>query len=312
MLLIRKTAFIFACWTFILGTVSFCIAADEKKEEKPQSKLMIIDVDGKNLKELFRDEKFNAFGSPVYSPDGKHIAMDAYRGDQGETWVNAHVVTIKVDGTGLKDLGIGALPSWSADSKKIAFTQYSPNHGVWIMNTDGSNRQALDLDGWCAEWLPDGNKIAYSVNTQGGANLKIYDRKKEKTFFVFPLNKSAFSQVSFGLCWSPDSKSICFKGVTKKREYQLLTVDAKEGAQGLKVLYNNKKYQPSADVSWHPDGKQIFFVRPVDNSKEQRVYSVDSKKKDAVPTLLPGQTNKESVGSLNCSPDGKKLIFTVR
>ena len=183
-----------------------------------------------------------------------------------------------------------------------------PSNGVWTMNADGSNRKVLDLEGWSAQWSPDGNMIAYTV----GGNLKVYNRKSEKTFFVFPLQNSPYSYIYWNPCWSPDSKSICFKGKAKTKYYEIVTVNAKEGAQGFKVHFSDPKQKPSEDKSWNPNGKQILFTMLSKEHKKRRIFSLDPTKEKATPTLLPGQTYKENVSDVCWAPDGKQLVFVVR
>ena len=59
----------------------------------------------------------------------------------------SHLLTCQADGQGLKDLGTGAMPSWSPDGKRITFSCYDPR-GVWTMNADGTSRELLDAEGW--------------------------------------------------------------------------------------------------------------------------------------------------------------------
>ena len=137
-----------------------------------ESPLYLVDADGKNLRRLVAREDFSACGSPDWSHDGK-LAFDAWEHSLGETYVAAHIFTVNGDGTGLRDLGLGAMPSWSPDGKRIAFSHYQPR-GVFTMNADGSDRKLLDEQGWGVEWSPKGNEVAYIVH-ENGANLCVRD-----------------------------------------------------------------------------------------------------------------------------------------
>ena len=78
------------------------------------------------------------------------------------------------------------------------------------MNADGTGRQLIDASGWGSQWSPKRNEIAYTVNEQRRAELVVYDVAKQQRR-TLPL-ENAYSQIYWGLTWSPDGKWICFKG----------------------------------------------------------------------------------------------------
>ena len=70
-------------------------------------------------------------------------------------------------------------PSWSPDSKHIAFTSNRDgNLEIYVMDVDGGNQQRLTNSGdvhihnWEPSWSPDGRRIAFTSNRDG--NSKIY------------------------------------------------------------------------------------------------------------------------------------------
>ena len=119
--------------------------------------LHVMDADGRNLRPFVSHPEYTSHGSPAWSCDGSTLAFDAWRSAQGETYVNAHIFVCNADGAQLKDIGVGAMPSWSPDGNRIVFSNYSPR-GVWIMNADGTGRELLDADGWGGEWCPKGER----------------------------------------------------------------------------------------------------------------------------------------------------------
>ena len=142
--------------------------------------LFVINADGSNLHQILAMPEFTATGSPDWSHDGSRIALDAWRSVFGENYVSAHVFVINADGSSPKDLGPGAMPSWSPDDKQLTYCQYAPENGVWIMNADGSGRQRLDPDGWGSQWSPKRNEIAYTIY-ENGRRKHLHLRRGQKT-----------------------------------------------------------------------------------------------------------------------------------
>lgn len=102
-------------------------------------------------------------GTPVWSPDGSHIAFDAMiDGEWYDIWV------MDADGTGLRNLTNSSVagvisPSWSPDGRRILFHAIGDPPGLDVMNLDGSGRARLagTEDYSWPSWSPDGERIAF-------------------------------------------------------------------------------------------------------------------------------------------------------
>ena len=90
------------------------------------------------------------------------IVYDAMPGGAVPSTVIKSISATK-DGVTVSDLGLGNCPSFSADGDRIIFLNNSrtaPNQkiGIWLMESDGSNRRPLDGYGR-TKWSPDGHRF---------------------------------------------------------------------------------------------------------------------------------------------------------
>jgi uncharacterized protein (TIGR03067 family) len=267
--------------------------------------LHVLDADGGNARLLVPHTEFTEQGSPEWSLDGSKIAFDACRTILGEPWSMSHIFTCRADGQGLKDLGTGAMPSWSPDGKRITYSCYSPR-GVWTMNADGTNRELLDAEGWGAEWCPKGNQIAYTLYTSGSANICVRDLAKEASR---DLLEKTYRQIYWGMAWSPDGRWIAFKGVTPEGA-EVAVVNAEGETKGFRVLVSEGKREVKHimdSVSWSPDSKQVLAAWTTQGDPAMQLYVLDMEGK-APPKPLPRQQKGRSYFAAAWSFDGKHIL----
>ena len=166
--------------------------------------LMIVQADGTNPRLLARSESlgFQNCGSPEWSPDGTKIALDMSDG----TVANSHIIVIDVDTGKTRDIGTGAMPSFSANGKRLALT--AAGKGVLTINSEGGDVQTVDNSGWGAQWSPDGKLIAYGK----AGNVWVWDvTTKQSRKLLSGDGATRYSYIYWNLGWSHDSKSIAFK-----------------------------------------------------------------------------------------------------
>ena len=88
--------------------------------------------------------------APSWAPDGHAIAFTQKPGD------DRYVSVVRRDGTGPVRLSEGHHPSWSTDSRMIAFDNFDDQDGcdcIYVIGADGSGLRRL-TEGWSSAWQP--------------------------------------------------------------------------------------------------------------------------------------------------------------
>ncbi|MGH2570121.1 MAG: TolB family protein, partial [bacterium] len=103
------------------ATVAFCIKRVRKDENRYESHLWIVKTKGGRPKQLTRGLVLDA--SPVWSPDGRHLAFVSDREETTDVWV------LPVDGgepRRVTTLGGGPVAelSWSPDGTELLFQHF--------------------------------------------------------------------------------------------------------------------------------------------------------------------------------------------
>jgi Tol biopolymer transport system component len=284
-----------------LGFVGFARGAD------PVPQLFVMNADGTEVKPLVNMDDYDGHGSPTFSADGSKIAFDAWRASAGESSSNAHVFVANADGSEPKDLGPGAMPSFSPDGKRLAFTRYDPS-GVWIMNADGGEAEMIDAQGWSGHFSPDGRALAYAFNSDGG-DVAIFDLKSRARRTILEGDQDDdYVYVRWNLCWSPDGKQVCFKAQKADDTCDLAVCEVEGSAKGFKVLVEGEMDE---DAAWHPDGRLILVSLPDTMRKTRQLFLIDSTM-DPRPRYLVGQPADRDNINACWSPDGKRIVFATR
>lgn len=268
------------------------------------SQIYLVKRDGTDLRPLVTGTEYNNHGSPDWSNMGQLIAYDAWKGSPAE-FRKAHVFVVRSDGTGLKDLGDGAIPQISPDGKRIVFCRYQPQ-GVWIMNSDGTEREMLEADGWGPTWSRDGKFLSYSVYNSDGGNIRVVNVETNEERLLFEgEHASKFGGIYWGMRWSPDGKRLCFRAELKDGSMQVSWVDVRGSSNGLKTIHQGRSnYQ----LGWTPDNKKIVMAMNLGEGTKLYGLSIDDPKQK--PELIPGQPMDMNNRSCDISPDGEHLVVT--
>ena len=154
--------------------------------DNPQSiDIYVMDADGNNLQRLTNNP--NEDQDPSWSPDGERIVFSASRKGHVEDkfGITDEIYVMDADGENQQRLTDNRnndwSPSWSPDSKRIAFMSDrkgdAVNFDIYVMDADGGNLQNLtNHRGWdgSPSWSPDGQRIVFNSDRDGPRNYEIY------------------------------------------------------------------------------------------------------------------------------------------
>jgi TolB protein len=306
----------FACISFgIAMAVAVARGADQPV---PVAVLCAMDSDGGNVRELASHPEYANINSPEISPDGRWVAVDGWRAD--ENLGDARVLLVKVDGDEpppgtWRDLGPGAMPTFSPGGHRLVISRYGNGHerGIWVLNMNGADPVWADPQGWSGRWSPDGHKLAWTARRDGGATIEIMDIIEGLRHTVLEGDhQTRYSSIYHNFCWSPDSKAICFKGRLRNGGEEVAIVDARGSSHGFKSrLTGAAASQFLPDIAWHPDGSLIAMPTGTAPNAPGQILVFDPAGTEP-PARLEGQPAGRANGGMCWSPDGKTLYFLSR
>lgn len=242
---------------------------------------------------------YQVVGSAEWSVDGQKIAVDMSNGSTS----SSHILVMNADGTGIKDLGAGCMPSFSPDGQQVIFSDVSG--GIMRMNVDGSNRTTIDNSGWGTQWSPDGKWIAYGKS----GNVVLMDaRTKTTRELLTGENATRYSSIYWNLGWSHDSRTIGFKARRRDGGTDEVAVIDIDNGKGFQVLLANAQ-GVNPDITFTAASDGIVYAVQNPRVKMPQLHQVLRSAPDK-PVLLDNQPDNLVVYDAHWSRDGKRLAFS--
>ncbi|MCA9972667.1 MAG: PD40 domain-containing protein, partial [Anaerolineales bacterium] len=256
------------------GKIAVLTLEQQQPPFNPQGQLQIVDFATQDVLLLSED-----VSSYEWAPNGQRLAYSAFSRISG----TYELYTVNSDGTELIKLDpplVGKVdrlsPTWSPDSKQIAFTQpEAGEHLIHIMNADGSNVQFLTKGMWPA-WSPDGSMIAFLKSRNGRAAGDI---------FIIDLATRGLRQLTEDIdagqpVWSPDGRFIAFYGNQQTNNQSGLFVAQVDGTTAIRIVPEIDWF-PVWAPGWSPDSSQVIFAQ------DGTLYVVQVNSLNILPLELP-------------------------
>lgn len=215
---------------------------------------------------------------PAWSPDGLLIAH--VREPEYNTYQSEEIWVIAPDGTGLRRIGPGGFPAWSADGKRLIVHDRTANRLITYDPAATNTPPAVFAEralSWYPAVSPDGSKVAYGVPGQ----LVVTDRSTGQIVASWPTPDDG------GLlpAWSPDGKLVAFGGFDAS---QLgLCVFEVASKRAARVAAGNFTMP-----AWSPDGRYVAYDNRAGDREiwiAERAY-VDSRLADPAAALSRERT----------------------
>ncbi len=237
--------------------------------------------------------------SPRVSPDGRFLAFDGWNKVAGRVNADAEVFITKLDGSDMRSICTGAMPTLSPDGKQFACSRYGADHGVWIIAVDGTAQRNLDENGWGIQWAPDGASVAWVRR----GNIVVHTVATGEERLLFPEAGSPWRSIAWNMSWSADSRQIACLGYQASSSYELATVDAL-GAEFGFARYTTSNFVPG--ITWTAAGRPL--VVPDKFEGKYRILQFDPARPEQPPAPLPGIPADSKATSADWTPDGSRLI----
>jgi eukaryotic-like serine/threonine-protein kinase len=244
----------------------------------------------------------------VVSRDGQWLAFDSDRGGSTDVW------KVRIAGGEpeqvTRDPGPEFVNDWSPDGLEILFhtIRSATNRDVMSVTADGTRTSvviATSAEEQQGAWSPDGNSIAFSNGTGGGAdlyNVSVLTRAGQGSPWGPPRRLS--SDTGIDARWSPDGSRIVY---IRRGEVHVMRRDGRDDrvlARPSMVDQARPQY-----AIWSRDGHTIYF-KAAESENRAGIWAVPAAGGTAQLMVRLDDPQRPSLRR-EFTTDGTRFFFTI-
>ena len=214
---------------------------------------------------------------------------------------NKEIYTCEFDGYDPKPVtrnrSISLFPSWSSDSRFLAYTSYKAGKpDIFIKNLASQDEQTVARDGIniTPAWAPGKFELAATLSYSGDQEIYLLTGSGK---IIKRLTKMRGSDVS--PTWSPDGKKLAFIS-NRAGTPQIYIQDLASGKAKRLTYEGNYNTQPC----WSPLGDKIAYTSMVDGL--HNIFVIDVEGQEPVQLTYEAGDNEAP----SWSPDGSLIVFS--
>jgi Tol biopolymer transport system component len=182
-------------------------------------------------------------------------------------------------------------------------------NGVVTANPDGSGVRQLVPNTCCADWSPDGSKLAIPYLLTDGRIGPAIINADGSGYTQFPVGDPTLNIGCGTGSWSPDGKLLACETWDDSNPARngIYTISSADGSR-LTRITSNPLGGHDIPGSYSPNGERIVFLRSDANGNPAGIFVVKTSD-GQVRQIVPEGTSQINIG-VDWSPQGNEIIFS--
>lgn len=228
------------------------------------NRLYVADSDGANYKVVLESKQ--PILSPVWSPDGKHIAYVSFEKDRPAIFRQNLQTQQREQLTNFR--GLNSSPSWSPDGNRMAMVlSKDGNPEIYVMDlrtkalTRITNHYGIDTE---PDWMPDGKSLVFTSDRGGSPQIykaNLAGGKPKRLTFEGVYNAGADV--------APDGSSMVMVH-RAKAGYQIAWFEFSSG-RIIELTQSSLDESPSLA----PNGAMLLYATKIEGNAELAAVAID-------------------------------------